>query len=391
MVKKNVQVLVGILILLIILEGGYSAFKFSLSTFGGYVTGYEGAKARFAGVQYGGEDYSAGFTFDTGLNFDPDGVGQGVPAISGEMTAVFIPSESVGKQTKIFASGADISDWLLEATSIKNPIEVYEWEIPTEGNESRFYRMEEWTLKWYFSLSSEPVGDEAPKAYINEGARNAILDAKIWFEFDIAPVWYFEGADTAYFAIAELRISDIQLGGKLQDTSYEVKKNNELRVTPMSKGSILPIYYGLFGSEANRADKTVYSYKGKVLNPNLFTDKVYSYFTLNSFGVTSWWDWGTKWRADVVTVGVDVHIFVIGEWKVKDVQDLPDEYGREAKEGGGGLGLNEMFLQMLNDPAGRLLLALIGIVAVFLIIAIVAPQILIAILALIGMSRRKGG
>jgi len=167
-----------------------------------------------------------------------------------------------------------------------------------------------------------------------------------------------------------------------------VDHDSRLRVTPQSESSILPIYYAGFGE--SRAEQHVHSYKGKELNPDLFTDKVYSYFTLNDFGVSGWWDWGWFWKADVVTIGLDVDVFVIGEWKVKDIQDIPDEYGRSAKAGGEGLGLNALVWGFLSSPEGRMWLLILAGIGVFLFLAMFAPWVLIALSSMFG-AKRKGG
>lgn len=383
--------LVTIIVCLTILgSGGYQALL-PLSSIGrGYTTGYQGAKAQFCGIQYNGKNHKNAL-WSTTLNWDPDGIGKGKPGITGEMTSVFVPEEEAGSQP--FKLGDwDISDWLLSATTIRNPIDDWEWELKNQKtNETLLYRMEEWQCKWYFSISSEPVGwgQEIPEAKIG-GRRNSLTDVKVWFEFDLTPIWYFEGTDTAYFAIAKLRISDIALGGKLKNDDIEEKKNAAFRVTPMSPQSILPIYYEKFATEDERAEKEPHYYNGKKLNPRLFTDKVYSYFTLNDFGVNSWFDFGGYYRSDVITVGVDFHIFVVGEWRVKDVQEIPDEYGRTAKSTR-GMGLLEFLGTILKDPTTKAWIILGLIALIFLVLAIFAPWVLLAIFGLVkGISKERG-
>lgn len=311
------------------------------------------------------------------MTWDQDEKGSGTPPIAGEMTSVFVPSETVGKQTSTFGTtGASISEWLLDAQNIRNPVEVYEWDIEESADSTLHYRMEEWQLKWFFSISSEPTDDELPFLDLIDSKRNALTDVQVWFEFDLSPIWYFENMTNAYFCIATIRLSDFQLGGKLGGTDYEDDFNPECRVLPMSPNTPLGIYYGLYGTSVNSAEKVVHDYEGRKLNPALFTDKVYAYFTLQDFGMNAWREYlQYKYRADVVTVGFDVHVFVIGEWLVKEIQDLPDEYGRTAKTGSGGFAWAD-FLQALYSPTTSiwLLLAIIAIVIIFL--AIFFPQVL---------------
>jgi len=374
-----------VIIILVALLAGSSTLTGlrALTTYPAYTTGYQGAKARFYGVRHEGKTYKEGL-WDTTFRWDTESSHNSAP-IAGEMTSVFVPSESVGYQP----SWID-THWLLGATRTQNPIQTYEWEF-TEGEDIYYYSMELWRLKWYFSISSEPNDDgDIPVCPVNilEKPRISLQDAEVWFEFDLTPMWYFEGTENAYFAIASLRLTDIALGGLMDFNQEPVDHDSRLRVTPQSESSILPIYYAGFGG--SRAEQNVYSYKGKQLNPDLFTDKVYSYFTLNDFGVTGWWDFGWFWKADTVTVGLDVDVFVIGEWKVQDIQDIPDEYGRSAKSGSAGLGLGGIIGAFLGSSEGRMWLLIIGAFAFFLFLALFAPWVLISLSTLFG-SRRKGG
>lgn len=383
---RNQNILIVLLVVLIVLETGMTGLSI-LSISPSYTTGYQGAKARFVGVQHQGKR-DTNSLWGTTLGWDADTRGGGDPPIAGEMTSVFVPQESVGTQPQWIPS-----EWLLSASNVRNPTDEWEWEIPVEGsNKTRFYRMEEWKLKWYFSISSEPTEKEIPSPDLDEIVmRNSLKDVKVWFQFDLTPTWYFEGATNAYFAIAELRISDIAIGGVLHKQGGDVEKdesNKECRVVPASKQSILTLYYGLFGMESNRAEQEAYDFRGKKLNPDLFTDKVYSYFTLDDFGVTAWWAWGRHWRGDTVTVAVDFVVFVIGEWVVQDVQNIPDEYGRGAKTA--GTNFLAPFGQFLASPEGRLTLLLVLGAIIFLFLAIFAsPFLTMLLMGLFGGRRRR--
>jgi hypothetical protein len=66
-----------------------------------------------------------------------------------------------------------------------------------------------------------------------------------------------------------MRLSDLALGGKLKNGQRVNEADSRCRVLPMSERSVLPIYYGLFGSEANRAEKKTYDYKGRELDRSI--------------------------------------------------------------------------------------------------------------------------
>ena len=364
--KGNMMWLIIILGFMLFGSGTLTGLR-ALTSYPAYTTGYQGAHARFYGVREGGKTYKQGL-WDTTFKWDKPNTGDhwqddvpNTPPIAGEMTSVFVPSESVGYQPDWI-----LPEWLVGATKTRNPVETYEWELE-DGEETVFYRMELWRLKWYFSISSKAKNDDdIPKGkYVDvlSNPRNSLKDTEVWFEFDLTPIWYFNGTDRAYFAIASLRLTDIEFGA-LEGGERNVDRDSRLVVTPQSKQSILPIYYRGFGGP--RAEKEAYTYKGKELNPDLFTDRVYSYFTLNDFGVSCWWDWGWFWKTDVVTVGLDVDVFVIGEWKVKDVQDLPDEYGRTAQTGGQGFALGAFF----GTAEGRFWILVIVAIVILLILAL---------------------
>jgi len=370
--SSNMQTVIIILFLLIFLEGGSALLSLSTSS---YATGYQGAHAQYAGVRYKEEQFS-GLGFDTMLHFDPDDPARDMCNLEGEMSSVFIPSESLSNMP----SWVDF-DWIQETSYISNPKETYDWTVDNVS-----YTMEAWQLRWYFSISAnwdEPLTElifyDRP-----EWLDRRYSNTEVWFELDLTPAWYFEGTGTAYFAIAKMKVAHVKLGA-LDNDGNEVAPDTETAVAPSSQGSILPIYYGLFAQQ-NPADKEVSDYKGKKLNPDLFTSKVYTYIRLVNFGTTRWVETSpvllpvNKYKGDVMTVAVDVTVFVIGEWTVQDIEELEEyeDYGRQAQVGGGGW----TWETFLANPANRALLVLIAGLAVLLICAIAFPSI-IATLALL--------
>jgi hypothetical protein len=345
---------------IILLSGGLNAVLMA-SLGEGYTTGYEGAKASFYGIEWNFKDESGKDSFTlkgTTFHFDPDEYNKGAPNLEGEMTSVFLPE---GSRPSSWVN----PEWWDTATEyINNPIETYEWEI-TEGNETTLYTMDEYKLKWYFSISAE--WDKGNSLFYSEEEfyDKRYRDTKIWFEFDLEPIWYFEGADQCYFSIAKIRVSDIAFGGKLDEKREETTATDNLRVTPMSKASILPIYYNPFGVAEERAEKEPYTFQGKTLNPELFTDKVYAYFTLTDFGTHYWTELGgfvKHWKGDVITVGFDVHVFVVGTWKVQDIQEIPEEYGRTSKTGSEGLTFLEKIAEFFGSSTFKFWF-LLGVIA----------------------------
>lgn len=383
---KQVQTILLIIVTFILLSGSYSGLKV-LSSIGSYSTGYQGARAQYSGINYKSQQYTntikheaSRCRFDTTLSFDPDNSQQYMPNLDGEMTSVFVPSESLGNFPDWIPS-----DWQRSISYMTNPKSQWEWEM-----ENKTYRMEEWILRWYFSISAEwdehLFGHWVTEA---EWHDQRLTDCEVWFQIDLTPVWYFEGAERAYFAIAKMQLAEVKLDAR-DNQGNLVEAEKAVSVKPQSQGSILPVYYGEFAKSSD-ATKTVSSYQGKQLNPDLFTDTVYTYVTLENFGTWAWTEYTPfpQWRykGDVVTMAVDVHVFVIGQWDVKDIESLEEyeDYGRTAKVGGAGFSIGDWF----SLPENRLLLLLLAGFFVFLVLAILAPAVLISIMAIFGSGRRK--
>ena len=385
---QTLRIVTIVICLVILASGGFNAV-FLGSVGQGYTTGYEGARASFYGIEWNYEDESGKEPFPlkgTTFHFDPDEYNKGAPNLEGEMTSVFLPEGSRP------SSWVDPDWWDTATEYIDNPIQTYEWEISDQGNTSSLYKMDEYKLKWYFSISAE--WDKYNHfLYLDEEFNDKrYRDTKIWFEFNLAPIWYFEGADQCYFSIAKIRVSDIAFGGKLDEKREDTTASDNLRVTPMSKASILPIYYNPYGVAGERAEKEPNVFRGKTLNPDLFTDKVYAYFTLTDFGTEYWTEWGglvKHWKGDVVTVGFDVHVFVVGEWKVQDIQEIPEDYGRTSKTGEGGFTFLEQLARMFASPDFKIWFILGMIAVIVLALAIFAPWVLFSLFGLYKYAKKK--
>ena len=376
--RNPVNALILLLILCLALDSGVSIL--TLSSFG-YSSGFQNPKARFAGVRYKNTPYTFEDThdasmarFDTVLRFDPDQARGGMPNVFGEMTTVFVPEESLSS-----LAGWIPSEWLIGTDLIQNPQNEYSWNIS-----GKTYKMEQWVLKFYMSFSGEwdhYEAEDMSQLWLGEVRKRAFTNTEVWLEFDLSPTWYIEGGGTAYFAIAKIQLSDIKKSGK-DANNQEITASTTMSVSPESVGGIMYIYNGLFGGVT--AEKEASTYQGKKLNPELFTDKVYAHFDLNNFGVNSvrvllGWDI----YSDVVTVGFDITVFVIGEWTVKDVQQIPEDFGRTAKTDVTPLS------QFINSPQGKLLMILGAVIFILLAFAILAPTFLLSLFAIFGGGKRR--
>jgi hypothetical protein len=320
---------------------------FPLSTF--YPTAYEGAKATFYGVTYNGKLYTStnrydasSARFDTTLLFDPDNAEYDMCNLVGELTSIQIPLD----ENKWVPPDWVPSEWWRSTLNWENPSRVFEWEVEKSDGTISFYRMEEWTTVWFVSISAEWDSHFLGKPA--ESANQRYKNTDIWFEIDLNPIWYFNRTEQVYFAIAKIELSHIIIEG--HDTG-------KISILPESPGSILPIYLSPEGEEApDESDFTEFYYKGVALNPQYFRDKVYTRISLLDFGTQQWISWLTlKAQGDVVTFGFTVKQFVVGEWKVKDRGEIPDDYGRRSKIEIAGVtfdfsSIAEWFNKILSNP-----------------------------------------
>jgi len=354
----------------------------------GYPTAYEGAKAVYYGILYENKRYTNSekqaaslLRFDTQLKFDPDDYYSWQCNLAGEMTSVFIPNTQNLPPTWV------PQDWWRPTLDWQNPRSVYEWKIVDQDGYVHFYRMEEWLTVWYLSISAE--WDSGPDAIslIDEAQNRRYLNTEVWFKFDITPTWYFQGAEKVYFAIAKVELAHVNVEAK--DTAgNKYAANPGMSFIPESVGSILYLYFTPF--EFNYApspdELKQYYYQNVSLNPLYFRDEVYAYATLADFGTQDWWEGlALKAKGDVVTLGFKVVQFVVGEWIVKDVGDIPDDYGRSAKYGvWGWTGLGDFWNAIatwLSNPFNLLGLGIFAVTAIAVIVVI-------ALFWFVGMPKR---
>jgi len=395
--KKNVQMLVVIALVVALLLGGGAGLQFATQDLG-YSTAFQGPKARFIGARVNNAPYTstdpqgAGQSaFDTTMNFDVDAWDSGKPNIVGEMTSVFVPKEQsqfswlVGHLPTTEAS----TDWANSLENIQNPQEgsPYSWNVS-----GKTYKMEQWLLKWFVSFKSTwddratpgTQTSERPYPVIpGERQRNAHSNTQLWFEIDITPTWYIQDSGgTAYFAIGSIQVA-AEKKFAVDNDGQNVNFETDMSYAPTERG-LLYMYNGLFGGEQTETSN-IQTYQGKELNPKYFRDKVYCHFDLNNFGVTGWNELLTKKaKGDVVTVAFDVRVFVIGEWTVKDIQKIPSNFGFTAQTD-----QPASFIDYLKDPRYQALITMAVAIIIFVLLALFAPWVLLAIFAMFTGKRRR--
>ena len=330
-----------------------------------YTTGYDGVKPAFEGVLYEGNAYEGGtFTRGTFLDFDPDDPKFGMCNIEGEMTSIFLPKDLKLGEIPDYVPSSRVGLLDLMDTEPK----VYEWQI-----DKTLYKMEEYDLKWFISLEA---GFDSEGAATNvEGNGQRYHGTEVWMRLETNPSWIFEGADRNYFAVAKIIPDYVEVEG------HDVDKIN---VSPESQGSAMPLFYQPYGESIDLVteDFTGFYSEGQLLNPALFRNQVYTLVKLQDFGTMGWFELPLNYKnmGDVVTWEFTVKVFVVGEWQLKDVQEIPADYGRKSKVVTHGLkvgewtGLGDIF----DTLQGKLLAAgiiLTTIGAFLFLIWILAPYV----------------
>ena len=358
----------GILIVVLVMTGTVMVGAILQSSIG-YASGYQGAKPSFYGAFYENQGYGGTPFRGTTMAFDPDDPKKGSPNIEGEMTTIFIPEKIVLGELPSWIPYS----WSVNLPYMKNPDDAWDWELKDESGNIHSYRMEKWITKWYISL--EGGWDSQGFLEFDAEGGKRISNMEIWFELDLSQNnWYFEDSDNVYFAIGKIELANILKQG------YKVEA---IDVTPEAIGTSLFLFYEPFG--ADRIVKDYYSYNGKRLNPDLFVPKIYTMINLNDFGTQGWWD-GLTWKVqgDVVTFEFTVHQFVIGEWIVKDVQELPTDYERQSKVTTTGFDVLDWILK----PNSLLIIGAILIIVVVILIFLSGTA---SIIGSYMISRVKGG
>jgi len=372
-----------IVICVAILLGGGADAVFGFGSLG-YSVGHEGVKASFVAIDYNAGD-SSGRADLSGMSlyFDADAPNGYAPNIVGEMTNAFVPETSV-KPSWVF------DDLWTGAQYIKNPIETTEWDLPNPDvpNETIAYVMEEWILRMYVSISAEWDEGGTYKWEKEKCGETRYTNTEVWIELDISPTWYFSGADQVYFGLAKVQCSEYA-EGRLGKTEDDYTPSSTFSVAP-TKSSYRYLYNEKYAEEQVTPTDPK-NYKGRVLNPDIFRDRMFIKLNLNNFGTESSGDpfFGFHFKGDVATWGFDVSVFVVGEWKVQDVAEIPDEYGRDPMR---ELGWSYYVARFLADPRGQFWLILGLFALLFLFLVIFAPSVLLTIFSLISIwtSRSKG-
>jgi len=321
-----------------------------------YSSAYAGVKPSFHGVYVGGFAYESPGFRGTQMDFDLDDPKRGLPDLEGEMTTIFLPEK---------INPWELPDWVPESRLIglsggEEPVNVYEWTIDDVA-----YRMEEYELKWFVGMEA---GYDSVGIFDEEGNNQRWRNAEVWLKLDTSPSWIFEGADKTYFAVAKVQVDYVEVEG--HDPS-------KIDVSPESHGTALSLFYLPYGEAIDLSEDTFIGYAvGETrLNPEVFRDQVFTMIRLDDFGTQAWYEGLTrKYMGDTAVWEFTVKVFVVGEWELKDVQDVSElveeGYGRNAKIVTTGVQYRIPWGDLFNLQ-GKIVLFLIGIAVIMATLMIV--------------------
>ena len=343
-------------------------------------TNYQGPHPLFYGVEWNGKIWDRdnpgdGNSFDTMLIWDPDQPYSGMGNLEGEETAMFLP----GIQNPYGLPDWVPRQWISSLQYYRNPVNIYEWNIGTH-----YYRMAEYVLEWFvtiryhadsedekFSSGWSPFADQCytPRRYHN---------VKVWFQISLVSPAYFKGANNTFFGIGKIELKNIEI---------IALDKNKVAVMPDAEGTPLPLYLAPFNKPYNPPSPP--SFEGQELDPNVFTHTVYTYIRLDDFGeqrTLAWANQLDKAEGDVVTFQFEVHVFVVGEWIVKNIDEVPKDYHASPVINDYwylGKGWGDTLAGFFSNPLTIFWGTLIGIIILLVILAVFFPETLFMLINLI--------
>lgn len=318
MARSNINAIIASIGFVLILLGSttIAASVLPLNTLASH--NYQGPSIRYYYATVDGKKIEFGPEAQTYVSFDPDVKDDLHPDFVSEHTDFIVPK--VTSSSYVWGISYIPYSWKNTIVNTQNPVKVYQWNITNSNGTITSYIMEEWRVYWVITATVRPMNSKY--IYVWNGLKLARVPAEmlgenryhnmdLYFEISLNPKdrnWYFEDADRVYFAIAKIKLVDI-----VKEESIE----NSIVVQPMHVGTNLPLFGATYSDPIN--------YKGQRLNPNVFPEKIQTVIKFTDFGgnIVNGED-----KNDVVTFVFEGRLFVIGEWIVKNEDEVPnpDDY-----------------------------------------------------------------
>jgi hypothetical protein len=409
----GIVVIIGIFVFAVMNPGTH---QFSAASNPGYVNAADNPTITFYGEEYNGKYYvqnpSTSLTFSGGVNSagtgNPTKIFSSInlPTVDGEMTPVFIPSNSA-EYISVFpgitlpsswSQGTDMyyaPNWQENPTAeLQNPpqpVETYNWNVTSSAGTPYMVQMQQWDQKFYVSFSTSWSGNnQNPASYLDPlhtHLGNYYNNLWIWFKVSTPVMWYIQGGGVAYQAIDQINL-DANTVMEAKTNSGSVATDNTEAVNPESAPSVVYLDYNPFGNGNQLSTPTYETYDGLLLNPAYFVNTTYFGINLATFG--NYADGlggilGSTTKGDVATFDFDVTTFVFGQYTVLDVMNNPSQYGRTTPETTVTSVISNL-LGWLANPVNIGLLLTIGLI---ILVIIFAPWLLLVLVALVFGGRKR--
>lgn len=278
----------------------------------------------------------------------------------------------------------------------------YTWSIPSPSESTATidvyyeYQMQKFEAEWRVNLWIDGTGNEA-KAEDSCRWNNA----EIWIELTPQEFAYFDNnEDELFFAPAYIGVKQVTW------YSGTDNPNTMLDPTQAAKNDIYPEVVGdtfsLYAARGETMDEIneseMLSYKGQNLDANVFKNRYFVRMNVDRLQADSesyWWG-GWDWKYVSCHIVFEVHLFVIGQWRVMlQKGDVPELHPREPSFGEDWFGdLLDGAFEFFSSPIGWLVAIVGAIFAIIVLLIIFTPLSSILLSAVIGkkvaQSNSKG-
>jgi len=331
------------------------------------ISNYQGIHPSFEAVYYNGELYTNENPLNASTNrfhpssfdFDPDESDEGLPNLRGELRDIMIVRDLGSYEI------GDVASHIINmGGSAEMPYKEYTWEVPV-GDDTHVYRMENWLCSMEINLWVDPTEGDFWTWLSGSGEifNKKYESTEVWLKLETGPGWYYDTdpPDELYFGLGYVELALL--------TSEEGHENPEVEIMPESRWAAFSMYDSLGGSLENVETPIAQanSFKGTLLNPDVFQDVWYIPITIDSFGVFDYDNLDGAYNTDSIQLKVLVHVFVVGEWVVQPLEEERDMEEHDSSEEEGWIApLIESVKNTFRSPWVKLYLAALPVLALAL-------------------------
>ncbi len=381
--KRKTLAALGVLLLACSMFAAYST-QWLASTGTGYTSGFQGLDAEFAALHW----YDGWWS-----NTEKPQVWTKTPSVRSFGGSMLLdPDEATDGWCDLGATQRGIA-------LVQDRIEPYEWTVTTHTEQIRF-RMEKVELSWSFNVFLDGTKDEScDTAPFSISWEPNYAGAQIWIKLTPKSYRYFmDNPDEFHIAPAYAALTqNVQVYAKDPETGQMIAGSDRMSmisVSPNAAGEAFYIYYARGGSPVN-VEGQLLSYKGKLLDPEVFRREYWLRVYLVNFKPANWFDWTTqKYQYPSVQFNVKLYAWVVGKWVTRltrqDTGDLGvHQTGADAKGALDDLisAVNSWF----SNPMNILMLWLAVGVVLIIVLAVTVPSVVVMLAKGAGTAAKAAG